>query len=209
MMASADPAPSRLHLGLLDASERIWMVVLFSCLVWRLLQTSATPYDGTILFSEGLVLFFLLTRRPAKSVSPRLLDWALAFAAASGPLLVSGGGQALAPGAVCMTIMMIGTAIQLWAKLTLRRSFGLAPANRGVKAGGPYRLVRHPMYAGYLVTHAGFWLLHPTGWNAAVYLGSFGLQVARLLAEERVLRQDPSYQVLCSRVRYRLAPGVF
>ena len=30
------------------------------------------------------------------------------------------------------------------------------PANRGVVSTGLYRLVRHPIYLGYLITHAGF-----------------------------------------------------
>ena len=39
-------------------------------------------------------------------------------------------------------------------KLSLGRSFGLMPANRGVVSTGMYRLVRHPIYLGYLVTLA-------------------------------------------------------
>ena len=35
-------------------------------------------------------------------------------------------------------------------KVVLGRSFGLVPANRGIVARGPYLLVRHPIYAGYL-----------------------------------------------------------
>jgi protein-S-isoprenylcysteine O-methyltransferase Ste14 len=209
MTAEAAPAPSRLSLLLLDGFERVWISALFALLAWRLLGAEGSAYHLVLLLSEGAAVFFILTRRSAGSISPRPLDWALAFAAASGPMLVTGGGEALAPGQVCMTLMLAGALFQLWAKLTLRRSFGVAPANRGVKADGPYRIVRHPMYAGYLVTHLGFWLLHPTAWNAAIYLGSFGLQVARLMAEERVLNEDPAYQALRRRVRFRLVPGVF
>ena len=65
------------------------------------------------------------------------------------------------------------------------------------------------MYAGYVVTHVGFLLLHPTAWNAAVYAVSLSLQVVRILAEERLLSQDPAYRDFSASVRYRLAPGVF
>jgi protein-S-isoprenylcysteine O-methyltransferase Ste14 len=36
------------------------------------------------------------------------------------------------------------------------------PANRGVVSTGLYRLVRHPIYMGYLITHAAFVAANPT-----------------------------------------------
>ena len=62
---------------------------------------------------------------------------------------------------IAEAITISGFVLQLSAKLTLRRSFGVVAANRGVKASGPYRLVRHPMYAGYALTHVGFLLAGP------------------------------------------------
>jgi protein-S-isoprenylcysteine O-methyltransferase Ste14 len=103
----------------------------------------------------------------------------------------------------------MGLLVQVWAKLTLGRSLGLVPAHRGLKISGPYRYVRHPMYAGYLLSHLAFLLVNPTWWNLAVYGLAYGLQVPRLLAEERLLRQDPNYHTYESMVRSRLIPGVF
>ena len=40
-------------------------------------------------------------------------------------------------------------------KITLGRSFGIVPANRGVVTAGR-TLVRHPIYTGYLVSHLAF-----------------------------------------------------
>jgi protein-S-isoprenylcysteine O-methyltransferase Ste14 len=105
--------------------------------------------------------------------------------------------------------MISGFVLQLSAKLTLRRSFGVVAANRGVKASGPYRLIRHPMYAGYALTHVGFLLAGPTLWNLAIYGTTLTIAVRRIIAEERVLRLDPVYQSLTTRVRYRLLPFVF
>jgi len=195
----------------IDLFERVWVVGLFGLLATRL-APGASAGDLTswlLLAGEGLIALFVLIRRPARELSLKPHEWVLAFAATSGPLLVAGGGQALAPAAVCAALMTAGILLQLWAKLTLRRSFGIVPANRGVKAEGPYRLVRHPMYAGYLLMHLGFWLTHPTLWNAAIYLSCLGLQCARLLAEERLLARDPAYLAMQGRVRWRLAPGVF
>ena len=47
------------------------------------------------------------------------------------------------PGAVTVTIQLVGLAMATVAMGSLRRSFGLAPANRGVKTAGMYRYVRH------------------------------------------------------------------
>ncbi|MFO1186535.1 MAG: methyltransferase [Alphaproteobacteria bacterium] len=105
--------------------------------------------------------------------------------------------------------MFSGFAFQIWAKLTLRKRFGIVAANRGVQARGPYALVRHPMYAGYTITEIGFFLAHPSLWNGVVYMGAVSFQILRILAEERYLARDPAYGDLRTRVRWRLVPGVF
>ena len=105
--------------------------------------------------------------------------------------------------------MLFGVFLNLSAKLTLRRSFGVVAANRGVKIGGPYRLIRHPMYAGYTLTQLGFLLSGPTLWNLGLYGLALSLQIARILAEERILSNDPAYAEMSGRVRYRLVPYVF
>jgi protein-S-isoprenylcysteine O-methyltransferase Ste14 len=51
--------------------------------------------------------------------------------------------------------------------------------------------------------------MSPTLWNLAVYVICHGLQVPRLLAEERLLAADPAYRAYQARVRWRLIPGVF
>jgi protein-S-isoprenylcysteine O-methyltransferase Ste14 len=65
------------------------------------------------------------------------------------------------------------------------------------------------MYAGYLLAHIAYLLVNPTLWNAAVYAAMYGLQIPRLLIEERLLAGDPAYRRYRQQVRYRLIPGVF
>ena len=86
---------------------------------------------------------------------------------------------------------------------------GLVPANRGVKSGGPYYFVRHPMYAGYTLIHIGFLLGFPSLQNFLLYLTTFLIELARLMREELVLNNDPVYRDYAVRVRYRLLPGIF
>ncbi len=54
-----------------------------------------------------------------------------------------------------------------------------------------------------------FLLVNPTVWNLAVYSTCYALQVPRLLAEERLLKETPEYSDYMNKVRYRLIPGVF
>jgi protein-S-isoprenylcysteine O-methyltransferase Ste14 len=186
---------------------------LYGWLVARLVSKYLT--DGGVvnlllLPSEGMVVVFLLVRRPAATISRRPAEWLLALAATVSPMLVNTGiGQALIPVAAAAFLLLMGMLFQVWAKLTLGRSLGLVPAHRGLRVSGPYRYVRHPMYAGYLLSHLAYLLVNPTWWNLAIYGLCYGVQVPRLLAEERLLQRDPSYRAYESAVRSRLIPGVF
>ena len=103
----------------------------------------------------------------------------------------------------------MGLIVQVHAKLILGRSFGCVPAHRGLQLSGPYRFVRHPMYAGYLLSHIAFLLVNPTLRNVAAYAFCYALQIPRLLAEERFLAIDPKYREYQANVTSRLIPGIF
>ena len=119
------------------------------------------------------------------------------------------GSTRLVPPTVAAAVMLTGTIVQLHAKLTLGRSFGCVAAHRGLQLDGPYRFVRHPMYAGYLVGRLGFLLVNPTRWNVLVCAACYALQVPPLLAEERLLGHDERYRAYRARVRWHLLPGIY
>jgi|SRR5215212_424027 protein-S-isoprenylcysteine O-methyltransferase Ste14 len=197
----------------LDILERAIILALYGWLTGRAFLAFAETQGIMpllVLLSEGTVVAFVLVRRLSANVSTRSLDWFAALVATSAPLLVDlRGGVSVAPQAVCILLLIAGMLFQIWAKLTLRRSFGLVPANRGIKAGGPYRLVRHPMYAGYLLTHVAVLLFAPTLWNATIYAIALPFQLLRILNEERFLGDDEAYRQFAASVQYRLVPKVF
>jgi protein-S-isoprenylcysteine O-methyltransferase Ste14 len=75
---------------------------------------------------------------------------------------------------------------------------------------GPYRVVRHPMYAGALFYLAGTPLLLGSWWGLApVPLFVIGLG-ARTVGEERMLRGElTGYGAYARQVRFRLFPGIW
>jgi protein-S-isoprenylcysteine O-methyltransferase Ste14 len=74
---------------------------------------------------------------------------------------------------------------------------------------GPYTVVRHPMYASYLLLQSGYLLQSFSLRNTAVLLfGSF-CNVGRALAEERLLATNKDYLAYRSQVRWRMIPGVW
>jgi protein-S-isoprenylcysteine O-methyltransferase Ste14 len=213
VVLQSEPRRYQLSDFVLDWAERALVLGFYGWLVVRL----ATSYfaDGgfaslLLLSSEGLVVLFLLIRRRPAAISRRPGDWLLALAATCMPMLVaSSGGQAIVSSFVGATLLLMGMVVQILAKLALGRSLGCIPAHRGLKLSGPYGFVRHPMYAGYLLSHLAFLFMNLTWWNVAVYALAYGLQVPRLLAEERLLARDPQYRAYQAAVPYRLVPGVF
>ncbi|MBI5575994.1 MAG: isoprenylcysteine carboxyl methyltransferase [Deltaproteobacteria bacterium] len=161
------------------------------------------------MLSEGIVVVLIVFRRPSSAVSKSPWDWFAGIAGSFLILMVRPTGHAVAPDAAGFTLQLLGTGFQIYGKTALGRSFGIVAANRGVVVDGPYRWVRHPIYLGYLVTHAGFLLSNWSPRNLAVYAAAYFFQAARIFAEERVLLGDGKYREYAASVRYRLLPGIF
>lgn len=196
--------------AVVDSVERGLVLLLYGWLVWRILDGHGLEFGKFQLVSEGMIVLFLLVRRPAQAISTRLSDWALAFAATTTPLLVTGGlGEGHLPTRIVTLLWLLGFVVQVGAKLWLGRNFGLVAARRELVVSGPYRYVRHPMYFGYLLTHLAVLGMNPTWSNLAFYAAGWLCQVPRLLAEERVLGDDAAYAAYMREVRWRLIPGIW
>jgi protein-S-isoprenylcysteine O-methyltransferase Ste14 len=94
----------------------------------------------------------------------------------------------------------------IWALFTLGRSFGIVAADRGLVAHGPYRLVRHPIYAFELLFFLGYFAAVPT-LEVAVIVGIWTLlQCVRIVREEKIIG---GYAEYAQTVRWRLAPFIW
>jgi protein-S-isoprenylcysteine O-methyltransferase Ste14 len=162
------------------------------------------------LVSEALVVVLTLIRRPARNVDRSFLSRALTMISLLAPTMMRATTKTpLVPDVVTAMVSTVGVAIVIMGKVTIGRSFGIVPANRGIVAKGPYNVVRHPIYAGYLLSHAAALVAYPGLRNACIILAGDICLVLRALAEERVLSSDREYQVYCGRVAWHLVPGVF
>jgi protein-S-isoprenylcysteine O-methyltransferase Ste14 len=161
-----------------------------------------------ILVSEGLTALMILIRRPGRTLHTAY-GWTIAVLGTFGPLLIAPGGQMLIPGSVAAAIMTVGLFCSISAKIFLRRSFGIVPANRGIEREGPYRVVRHPIYLGYVIANLGFLAVNASAWNALVYGSCWMAMVLRIRAEEDVLSTSAEYGEYRAAIRWRLVPGLW
>lgn len=113
-----------------------------------------------------------------------------------------------------LVLIQIGSLIGSWA-MVVNRYFSSQvriQTDRGqeVVQEGPYRIVRHPGYAGGLLS----WLAAPIFFSSIWLLVPMALvmaaSVVRTALEDRTLREElPGYEEYTHVVKYRLIPGVW
>lgn len=197
----------------LDLLERILVIIFYFFLLIRLLQAYLeTGNEGLIifLFDQFLILFFTLIRINANTISLKFSDWLIAVMGTIFPLLMGPlGDNAILSATIALPVMLTGMCLHLVSKIYLRRSFGIVPALREIKSLGPYRIIRHPIYAGYMIVQAALFLSGPTFYNFCITSVSWVLFILRIVAEEKILLNDPEYQKLIKQTPYRLIPYVY
>jgi protein-S-isoprenylcysteine O-methyltransferase Ste14 len=83
-------------------------------------------------------------------------------------------------------------------------------AEQKVISTGPYSLVRHPMYSGALLLLISTPVALGSWWGMLAFAPIGSVILWRLLDEEKFLKTNlPGYTEYCSKVRFRLIPGIF
>lgn len=191
-----------------------FLVVLFSLFCFVQLQRVAEGDLATLPFAleQALLVGIYLVRRKPLAVSTRISDWTVAtlggWLSLTYPFLPGGdmpGGWV----AVGVTIQICGALMVLAGFLNLGRSFGIVAANRGLKVGGLYSVVRHPIYLAHAITAAGLVIAEFSAAYLALWVLILAFQVMRIRAEERVLSDSSDYAEYATKVRYRLVPGLY
>ncbi len=83
-------------------------------------------------------------------------------------------------------------------------------AAQTVVSTGPYRYVRHPMYAGAIILLFGVPPALGSLWGLVLWLAIVVCVIVRLIDEEQFLDENlAGYDAYRRHVRYRLVPGIF
>lgn len=119
--------------------------------------------------------------------------------------------QLFAQEPVAIALQIAGVLLMIWARITFgRRSFHAAanPTEGGLVTTGPYRYMRHPIYAAiWLIFWAGI-ADHLSWKTAAVGVVVVAALYVRMLSEEKlVTAKYPEYAEYARRTK-RVLPGV-
>ena len=217
----------------------LWSVVFFGALLllpaWTLAWPRAWVFLATVLVATAVTMFGIFPSRPdllderyrpaiqkGQPLADRILVLALVASFAGLvvflPLDVFRlrllGGPPLWLAALGLALFAAGYAL---IALALRENSFAAPVVRHqeerqhvVVDSGPYRVVRHPMYAGAIPLAVGMALWLGSYAGALVAALPIATLILRVVAEERFLRRAlPGYEAYVRRVRWRLVPFVW
>ncbi|MCL5950918.1 MAG: isoprenylcysteine carboxylmethyltransferase family protein [Chloroflexi bacterium] len=176
----------------------IWFVTRAPDLLRERLRIASNvkPWDKFITVLYGIFMIALLVTagldagRWGWSAMPLALQW------------IGVLGLILAGGMVWWTLAENRYAAR-WARIQRDRK-------QSVITSGPYRYVRHPMYAAVIglfisiaLALSSWWALLPAGCIGVIF-------VVRTALEDRMLHQElAGYQEYARHVRYRLIPGIW
>jgi protein-S-isoprenylcysteine O-methyltransferase Ste14 len=177
------------------------------------LTPTFTVVDWVYVLQHLMVLGIALTRRPPEAQDHSLPTSAAVVVAYAYPYAqvaylrwVPGDPVWPTGGLVLVTL---AAWLSLASLLSLGRWFGIRPALRGLATGGPYRVVRHPMYLAYVLADIGYNLQEGNAGTVLAVLAGWASLVYRIGAEERILSGHPGWGSYATRVRFRLLPWLW
>jgi protein-S-isoprenylcysteine O-methyltransferase Ste14 len=115
---------------------------------------------------------------------------------------------------VALCVIFLGSNIGTWAMVVNRyfSSHVRIQTDRGhaVVSDGPYRVVRHPGYAGGILAWIAAPFFFSSYWVAVPTVVVIALNVIRTALEDRTLLEElPGYRAYAEKVRHRLVPGIW
>ena len=110
---------------------------------------------------------------------------------------------------VGMPILIVSSGFAVVATLYLRRNLSIMPEARALVTGGPYSIVRHPLYLAEIGAAVGFVVGNATATQLVSIVALIALQMTRTVYEERLLTSTfPAYSGYAARTR-KIVPGIW
>ena len=97
----------------------------------------------------------------------------------------------------------------LFSFWSLRKSFAILPARRAIVKSGPYRLLRHPAYAGELLMAAACTWAAGNLWASLSFAALIPFLMLRIQQEEAILENDAGFLAYKKESRWRLFPWIW
>jgi protein-S-isoprenylcysteine O-methyltransferase Ste14 len=110
------------------------------------------------------------------------------------------------------SVLAVGLGLVSWVMTTNPHIWSEVPIQRGqtVCSSGPYRLVRHPGYAGWMLQALGVPILLGSLWALIPGIAAAVCIITVTSSEDRVLQAElPGYQDYVHKVHFRLVPGIW
>jgi protein-S-isoprenylcysteine O-methyltransferase Ste14 len=218
---------------LLISEDAVARGLLYATLVGALVTESVATYlgqkrsengrGGLGAFAESVLATVFGRSSGGESAdrgTKRLVIWSAAIGLAAGLLIaihlpsLRFGANTWATFALAIVLAWLGIALRVWAVWSLGRFFQrevMIQAGHVVWRGGPYRWLRHPAYAGSLLTYFAFGLAFGSWVSAFVVAAILSLAfVRRIHVEEAELSRalgEPYHEYV--RDTARLVPGVW
>ena len=171
-----------------------------------------------LVFAGGVALVYV-ARQPARSgrkdpvafvVSMYASFILLAFRPLTAALHLPVATNDSTAGLVISNLLLVaGLVVSATGLAYLRFNFSIMPEARHVVSGGPYRLVRHPIYLGEIISGVGLLPVLPSPLLLAVLATFVASQLFRTRIEEETLTQAiPGYAEYARRTPFRIIPGL-
>ncbi|MCB9422870.1 MAG: isoprenylcysteine carboxylmethyltransferase family protein [Ardenticatenaceae bacterium] len=222
-----------------EGKQRIVVVIVYMMVCWTLLFLAAgtVSWPAAWLYVALQFVIFLTLGLYAAHVNPEVINergrksdktksWDKIFSLVYAPQIfltpiIAGLDHRLGwsnPGIfwqiVGTAILIPGFSLPYWAMMVndfltvtvrLQEERGHRPITHG-----PYRFVRHPMYAGAILSFIGTPLLLGTWWTFIPCGIAILAVIVRTALEDKTLQAElPGYADYAQRTRYRLLPGVW
>jgi protein-S-isoprenylcysteine O-methyltransferase Ste14 len=163
---------------------------------------------GFILLASAAVLLRTRPSAKANGFEPRISALVGSFMM-YGILLFPRQDLSLSGGIVSTVLIMIGNAGAVVALSQLGRSFSIMAESRRLVITGPYRFVRHPLYAAEEIAMFGVFMQFASIYTALLLAAHIAFQLRRMHNEELVLTTRFPEYLTYQQNTARLIPGIY